>query len=132
MEGCVSAKANLLTYEGESPSMWLAPGDLAQTYYNAPIFEAYLFAVFNRFHLNAPDITPPDLFNGMMEGVPIYATLGNHNWNKPYSGYCTSAYCEEGDINCCKGTGGTWHWYGGSASEQMSNLLPPAGACQRF
>jgi len=98
-EGIVSAKAHSITLDGESPTFWLAAGDLAQTYYNGPFFEAYLFAVFNRVYINAPDITPSNLFNGMLEGVTLFGALGNHNWSD--------------------GGGG------GNASEFINNLFQP-------
>ena len=95
MEAMCAEKAYMLTHGGEYPALWLAPGDIAQTYYNAPLFEAYLFAVFNKVYLSHPNVAPQDLYNGMMEGVPIYACIGNHNE----------------------------HF--GNASEQMYNLYPP-------
>jgi len=98
-EGTVAAKAHLLTHNGETPTFWLAPGDLAQTGYNNPYFEAYLFSVFNRVFIDAPDFTPPDIFNGLMEGVSLFATIGNHNWSD--------------------GGGG------GNASELINNLVQP-------
>ncbi|MEO0248099.1 MAG: LamG-like jellyroll fold domain-containing protein [candidate division WOR-3 bacterium] len=119
MNGAVSAKAHMLTLD-ERPSLWLAPGDLAQTGYNGPFFEAYLFAVFNRQNLYDPNLYPPhpDLFNAMMKGVPIYGSLGNHNWYPKGKG---SLFCiNPSDLNSCFWSGGN-----GSASEQMNNLYPP-------
>ncbi|HUU03381.1 MAG TPA: choice-of-anchor D domain-containing protein [Myxococcota bacterium] len=144
LEGNVSERAHLLTYQGDSPSLWLAPGDLAQTYYDAPIYKAYLFGVFNRVHLGADDVSPPDLYNGLMEGVPIYAALGNHGWNVPPAGVCsftttlpdsdkisctpisaTEWNCHSNDKEYCDQNGYHWIWLGGRASEQMWNLFPP-------
>jgi len=73
-------------YSGERPSFWLAPGDLAQTGYDQPVFEAYLFGVHNLVGMHFPGDSyngyfSGDVHNGFMEGVPLYAALGNHNWN---------------------------------------------------
>ncbi len=58
----------------ERPSFWLATGDIDQTGYNGHHFEAYLFGAFNKVdRLQGP-------FNGIMGGMDLKATLGNHNW----------------------------------------------------
>jgi hypothetical protein len=63
----------------EAPSLWLSPGDLAQTKYNDHVFEAYLFGMFNKVWWYSWD-RPAGFYNGMMEGVPLYAAIGNHEW----------------------------------------------------
>ena len=84
-EGYVSETAYNYTLFGESPDFWLIPGDLAQTGYNSPVMEAYLFAVFNRVHKTASG-QYAGLYNGMLEGTQMLATPGNHNWSNHGSG----------------------------------------------
>lgn len=90
---------------GESPDLWLSPGDLAQTKYNDHVYEAYLFGMFNQvwwYSWNKSD----GYFNGLMQGVPIYASVGNHEWEADWPGRATQ--------QCRR-----------SASEYFDNLFPP-------
>jgi hypothetical protein len=95
---------------GESPSFWLAPGDLAQTSYNENVFDAYLFGVFNR--LNFQTFTGERAFGMPLSGLPIYGALGNHNWS------------------------GCWFFEhlsnGYDAGVMMSNLFPPPRRLERI
>jgi hypothetical protein len=88
---------------GETTDLWLSPGDLAQTKYNDPVFEAYLFGLFNQVWWHSWD-RPQGFFNGMMQGVPLYAAPGNHEWEANWPG---SDQCRR------------------SASEYFDNLFPP-------
>lgn len=92
-------------FQKESPSLWLSPGDLAQTKYNDHVFEAYLFGMFNKVWWNSWD-APTGFYNGMMSGVPLYASPGNHEWEADF-------------------TGGEYFQGLRSMSEMMENLFPP-------
>ncbi len=87
----------------ENPSFWLSPGDLAQTEYNDHVYEAYLFGMFNKVWWHSWEKTD-GFYNGMMTGVPLYAAIGNHEWEADWPG---SSQCKY------------------SASEYIDNLFPP-------
>jgi hypothetical protein len=62
-----------------TPDFWLAPGDIAQTGYGHDNFDAYLFGTFNRVDPMTFEGWEPQ--RGLLMGVPMYATPGNHNWD---------------------------------------------------
>ncbi|GEM_PF-1412651 len=116
---------------GEAPDFWLAPGDLAQTTYNADNFEAYVFGEFNR--VKGYPQGGAILSNGFMMGVPLYAALGNHNWSGCYhsefSFWTLMLFILSGGIHGTEEPPdwfkGKWVVEGGDASVQMNNLFPP-------
>ena len=111
--------SSMTKFHYEHPDLWLAPGDLAQTWANDDVFEAYIFGVFNRFNLYWQE--DPGVFNGFLSGTPLYGSLGNHNW---------SGYYWWPDIHSTHGIEYSLG-HGTNASEMMYNLYPPERKYER-